>query len=140
MAEDVGRVAGVAEAAKPVAWRYRYPNYERNAMCEWTITTDGLLAEAIAHRDGEFQPLFTHPAPSPSEPDADAIATLRAELGSLRHKAAVATIGHEQLNEFIAIFDGLGFRGVHINEQVRRAAEELRSLRAELEVDVREVP
>lgn len=64
---------------------------------------------------------------------AERIRELENRLGCATHNAAVATIGHAQLNEYIAIFDGLGFRGVHVDEQVRRAAAELRALRAKEE-------
>lgn len=69
----------------------------------------------------------------------DALTALRAEVarlsnenGGLRHKAAVAQIGHDQLNRFIALFDGLGFKGPHVDEQARLVADELRNLRAEV--------
>lgn len=48
-------VAGVA----PVAWRYRYPNYERQAMCDWTITTSEEIARATASTDGECEALYS---------------------------------------------------------------------------------
>jgi hypothetical protein len=51
-------------------------------------------------------------------------------LDCTRHAAAVATIGHEQLNRMIAVVDGAGFKGAHVEEGVRRMAQELAALRA----------
>jgi hypothetical protein len=56
----------------------------------------------------------------------------RAMLGCARHAAAVATIGHEEHNRMIALFDGAGFRGVYVEEQARRAVAELKDARSRL--------
>lgn len=57
-------------------------------------------------------------------------------IGGLQHKAAVATIGHDQLNRFIRLFDGAGFRGMHVDKQAEAAVAELKALRAGLPQDV----
>lgn len=70
-----------AAVGEPVAWRYRYPNYERGTWPEWTLTLDGTLAREIAATDGEYQPLYATPASAEAE--------LRAEVERLRQTLAV---------------------------------------------------
>lgn len=51
----------VAEAAEPVAWRYRW----KKGIGEWK---GWMTAHPPTWKDFEIQPLFTHPAPSPVVP------------------------------------------------------------------------
>jgi|GEM_PF-4098986 len=70
---------------------------------------------------------------------AATIARLKRELGSARHAATAATIGHEQLNRMIAIADGAGFKGVPVEDGMRAMAQEIVALRArvaKMEADI----
>lgn len=57
------------------------------------------------------------------------IERLSNENGSLRHNLACVTISHEQHNRLVALGDGLGFRGLHMEAQMQAMADELRQRR-----------
>lgn len=65
--------------------------------------------------------------------DKDAeIERLQTENASLRHSSLVARLSHEQLNRFIRLFDGAGFKGHQVDVQAKMAVEEIERLREAL--------
>lgn len=60
------------------------------------------------------------------------ISILTSALMGAKFDARVATLGHDQLNRFIRMFDASGFRGIHVEEQARQIVAENARLREAL--------